>query len=203
MTAVFNSPNFGDASSIEGGIGLSVWNCDRSSRQAWKFSLGRHLSLNDGSNEPLCIAGENSDVSSSAYLVNCTYTYTTGAGVYSFIGNHLVAENGLCLTTSIISMADMPAGGAPVMLAPCQGLLHQSWDYDADTHEIRSWVDQRCITAGWPFVQSVAARTPTGKTVVVVVNEADEEVALSIRDTDDHVVVSVDIPERSIQTYIY
>ena len=202
VTAMFNSPTFGGESGMEGGIGLTMWNCDRSSRQAWKLTSQGHLILNDGSESPLCLAGDNSAiVGSAAYVVDCSYT--EGLGVFTIEDKHVVAENGLCLTASITYSADMPAGGAPVTLSPCQTLIHQSWDLDSDTYEIRSQVDSRCVTAGWPFVSSVAAVTPSGETVVVVVNEAKEDVKISLMNEQNKQILKVDIKERSIQTLVY
>ena len=55
----------------------------------------------------------------------------------------------------------------------------------------------------WPFVSSVAAVTPSGETVVVVVNEAKEDVKISLMNEQNKQILKVDIKERSIQTLVY
>ncbi len=60
-----------------------------------------------------------------------------------------------------------------------------------------------CLTAGWPFFSSVAFSTPEGETVVVVLNEADEDVPFLVIFGRSNVQFDTSIPLKSIQTYVF
>ncbi len=60
-----------------------------------------------------------------------------------------------------------------------------------------------CLTAGWPFFSSVAFSTPEGETVVVVLNEADEDIPFLVMLERSNVQFDTSIPLKSIQTYVF
>ena len=78
----------------------------------------------------------------------------------------------------------------------------QGFHFDTSTGEVVD-VGGKCLTAGWPFVQATAFESPDGEVVVVLLNEADESIAVEIY-VGDYVkdsLVAV-APGHSVQTYI-
>ncbi len=69
--------------------------------------------------------------------------------------------------------------------------------------ELRHLYYGHCLTAGWPFFSSVAFSTPEGETVVVVLNEAQEDVPFLVLLKNGHMQFNTSIPVSSIQTYVF
>ena len=78
----------------------------------------------------------------------------------------------------------------------------QRFAFDAVSGEITN-MDGKCLTAGWPFVQATAFETPDGEVVVVLLNEAAEDIAVELDVLDDANKEIVAIaPAHSVQTHI-
>ncbi len=69
--------------------------------------------------------------------------------------------------------------------------------------ELRHLSNGHCLTAGWPFFSSVAFSTPEEETVVVVLNEAQEDVPFLVMLESGHMQFNTLIPVSSIQTYVF
>ena len=77
------------------------------------------------------------------------------------------------------------ATGALLELLPCQREeILQQWEIDTDNGEVTAAVNGLCVTAGWPYLSSIAFTTPyDARTVVVVMNEAPTDTYVDIVDS--------------------
>ncbi len=72
--------------------------------------------------------------------------------------------------------------------------------------ELRHPSTGHCLTAGWPFFSSIAFSTPEGQTVVVALNEAQEDIPFLVKlQSGGHHIHQFDtvIPMSSIKTYVF
>lgn len=125
-------------------------------------------------------------------------------------------ESGLC-----VSIADgVREEGALLQLEKCVVQIsqmsragaedqHQLFDVNKYTGEIQSRSVQGsihgglCLTAGWPFLTTVAFKAE-GNTVVVVMNEAAVPTSILLADTNKHIKpFGFAIDARAIQTIVY
>jgi O-glycosyl hydrolase len=58
------------------------------------------------------------------------------------------------------------------------------------------------MTAAYPFVQSVAFKTPTQETILVVLNENTEAASFTIKEEKGR-FYHTSIPANAIQTYVW
>jgi hypothetical protein len=105
-----------------------------------------------------------------------------------------------CVTVAEGSLAS----GGLLELAPCKELdLLQQWAFDAETGELTSPATGLCMTAGWPYLSSIAFVTPdTKKTVLVLMNEAPADTYVDISDSVRGKMRTA-ITAHSIETVIY
>lgn len=208
------------------GIELTVWPCEGSTRQQFKWNdVNRHIEVfgHDWLGKPTqsCV-GRKVDVELMGLrLGDCR----TSAGEFEFIPvggrgskifNIVLLNNpktkGQCLAIDELKNdggANGPSGGAQVVLGNCD---HDSakWITDRETGEAlstyfkdRNGDSEVCMTTGWPFLQMGAFLTPGGgapKTVVLL-NEARDSANYALQDGDT-VLLTGTIPPRSIQTLL-
>jgi len=204
---------------------VTLYNCEASSRQNWKFGPNGKLALMDTMSWdlPLCVGGPKSFGDAALQMTNCFFgggghPYTWGGaqfeiddqdriklvnGTYWSTPTLPVDENtDYCLTILDGSIED----AAALTLQECeQGdspPLHQRWTVqDAENGgTLSSKLNGKCITSGWAFFQGAAFVNPDGTKVVVVLNEAGEDVPFTVADGPSR--LGTTIPARSIQTYV-
>ena len=168
----------------------------------------------EGETKPveLCMGRQHDPIVGSISLVDCAAKEWIGQWGVHPDGGMLVSTHtaslGLCLAVPHAYATIMPHGGAALTLADCGSSFdHTFFYYNANANTVTAGADygRRCVTAGWAFVQSMAAVTPSGDTVVVVLNEAEEDVDLKVRTgaNQGSRTLAAKLPARSIQTYVY
>jgi glucosylceramidase len=212
------------------GIELTVWPCEGSTRQQFKWDIDprKHIVVfgHDWLGNPTtsCFASENDKDFLGVRLTACEGT-KNDAGAFSLrplMGDELDRytiklvnhrnDADLCLVIKELHNgggAYGPRGGAQVTLGNCN---HESakWILNRETGEVSSEYfsegDSKktvCITTGWPFLQMGAFLTPNGEVpkTVVILNEANSPANFALKDSDN-VVLTASIPPRSIQTVL-
>lgn len=202
---------------IQPNIELALFECERSVRQMWYINPSTHsLQLvvqskisDDIDPIKLCVAQGDGN-RKYLRLMECGITESYNAKV-DFVRVSLNAQGqlvdlntNLCLTIS----GSLSVPGALIELASCSsGATEQQQFYvNSSTGEIIARGDSTassCITAGWPFLNSVAFNTPDAKTVVVVMNEASASSVIALSDRARTGTLTFAIPPRSIQTLLY
>ncbi len=102
--------------------------------------------------------------------------------------------------------ASSKKGGALVELLSCgeTNVEDTRWVIGDDSMgALKHSSTEYCLTAGWPFFSSVAFCTPEGETVIVVLNEADEDVPFRVVSEPLNMQFETSIPLKSIQTYVF
>lgn len=103
-------------------------------------------------------------------------------------------------------------GGGLLVLSPCKdpsspSYVDQQWNYNEATGEVTTKAHDLCLTAGWPFLTGIAFKSMSGenmgKTVVVLMNEADVSTSIVLHDIVLNKDVRFGISDRAIQTFIY
>ena len=176
----------------------------------------------NSSSTSLCVSSASQDVAGGAAQVIDCAAGQDWVGLFAFEHGRLVLKGSLndksipehspkCLGISPSYGPLMGQGGGPVFLQDCiatdsgEDKSHQLWNANFDTNSFKSLASfvptDQCLTAGWPFVQSVVGVTPSGDSAVVVFNEAAVEVDVSISFEDGQIVYG-HIPAESIQTYV-
>jgi len=187
---------FGNAGSSGAIAGLEAtgWICESSSRQTWTLSATKKLVVSDSNNE-ICLGSENDSSFGGLLLVHCR---SLNVGRWEFDGQNikLASNNDQCL--QLWKMEN----GAQAGVGSCDSSNQlQMWDI-TDSGKVQIFQSNLCLTAGWPFFQSVSFETPSNEVVTVVLNESDEEgVVFMVTDNDDTMLSFV--PPASIQTYIF
>ena len=224
VTPDFNGvPNAGGASKVVSGTPLAMWPCDGSVRQRFLLMDDGVLKLlsDTSSNENLCVSLASQDVAgSTAQVIDCVGG-REWVGKFAFDQGRLILQGGIdksaspvreqCLGISLEYGPLMLQGGGPIYLQDCIDIAsgsdysHQLWTADTDNNSFRAtkatMPQEQCLTAGWPFVQAVVGITPDGDSAVVVFNEAEVEVEISMAFEDGQTVYG-SVPAESIQTYL-
>jgi glucosylceramidase len=205
------------------GIELTVWPCEGSTRQQFKWDdISRHILVygHDWLGNPTvsCVGNKIDADFKGLRLTNCD----EDAGKFGFrdLGNstfNVILESGLrakgdrCLVIEKLRNlggANGPLGGAQVNIGYCTERSAE-WIIDPITGEAASLYfkdetsDNRvCMTTGWPFLQVGAFLTPQGESAktIVLLNEARQSANYAIQD-EHEVLVTGMIPPRSIQTF--
>lgn len=95
------------------------------------------------------------------------------------------------------------ASGALLELANCEeGDISQHWNFDAKTGELRAAANNMCVTAGWPYLSSVAFTTPETRTVLVLMNEAPTDIYVDVLDSELGTMRTA-ITAHSMETILY
>jgi glucosylceramidase len=212
------------------GIELTVWPCEGSTRQQFKWDIDHRKNIvvfgHDWLGNPTtsCVARSEDKDFLGVRLTACEGR-ENDAGAYHvlpLVGDELDRytiklvnhrkDKDLCLVTRELHNgggAYGPRGGAQVTLGNCN---HESakWILNRETGEASSEYfsvgdikNTVCITTGWPFLQMGAFLTPNGEApkTVVILNEANSPANFALKDSDD-VVLTASIPPRSIQTVL-
>ncbi|GKY98296.1 hypothetical protein MPSEU_000787200 [Mayamaea pseudoterrestris] len=204
------------------GIELTVWPCEGSTRQQFKWDdVTRNIKVHGhdwlGNPTASCVGGTVDSDFHGLRLVECD----DKAGKFGFrdIGNstfQVLLESGLrtskdhCLVIEHLGNDGGSygrTGGAQVSLGKCS---HPSaeWIINPVTGEASSLYfkseeaeNRVCMTTGWPFLQVGAFLTPEGDApqTVVLLNEASQSANYALQD-ENEVLVTGMIPPRSIQT---
>lgn len=199
---------------IRAGVELGAFACEQSSRQVWKFNSDRAIELRalakdseakDGYMARLCISGGDA---SRPYL----HAVICEKGQYPALKVARIASSGLWIDENSGKCLALAGGvsepGALLELAPCASSHtvkdHQQFTLDITTGEIKvqSSKGPLCLTAGWPFLTGVAFQDPKGKTVAIVMNEADASTRIILSDKDKG-VAWLGMPPKSIQTLMF
>lgn len=164
--------------------------CDNSSRQAIHVTDDHKLQI---TGTPHCI-----DLISPQWegrqveLVECQYT----AQSWTFVDKQIRMDN-MCLSLNHGSTQD----GVRVTAVDCVNDEshdeHQRWSFKDGT--MLSHASDKCVTAGYSFVQAAAFTTPANKTVVVVLNENTEDATFELQD-GEYSIETV-IPQGAIRTF--
>ena len=205
------------------GIELTLWPCEGSTRQQFKWDdVTRHIKVYGhnwlGDPTVSCVAGKVDVDFNGLRLVDCE----DEAGRYGFkdLGNstfQVILESSFrakterCLVIETLKNnggTNGPTGGAQVTLGHCSDPSAE-WIINPSTGEASSlfFKDDKaenrvCMTTGWPFLQVGAFLTPEGEApqTVVLLNEASQSANYAIQD-EHEVLVTGMIPPRSIQTF--
>lgn len=188
------------------GMELSLFHCERSSRQHWLHDAGvKKLKLasdlaNNG--KGICVSHKVDSLRNVAIVTECDNSDELAKINYKLDTSQLVdKQSGMCLT----ARDDLSWSGGSLVWAVCDTTgqaKNQRWKFDHKTGEVRPVGSDLCLTAGWPFLQGVAFLTPSGDKVAIVMNEANAMTPLVIHDKKQGYMYSV-VPPKSIQTYVY
>jgi len=216
--------NGGDSGAFLG-MDVTLYNNERSTRQIWKLTDEGKIALWDtlAWEYPQCIGGPTSFNQEALKLTNCFFG---GGGHPENWGGAKFMLDGmdrfLLLSGSIWQaegydpsqeyclgiMDGSENDAAALTLSPCANLdkdgsppLFQRWTVDPQTGFISSKLNGKCMTAGWAFFQGGAFINPDGSRIVVVLNEATEDVTFNM--VDGPSVLTTSIPAKSIQTYVF
>lgn len=192
--------------SIQPAIEVGFFPCEKSSRQMWKLDdnkmkLARpSISEYTNTSMELCIGyGDSNRL--FLRLLACDEP------VVSLIRPHFTNKAQIVdLNTGLCLQVEGTANqyGGLVQLKPC-GIGKSSKGLFELTKqgEVKTVDNGYCLTAGWPFLTSTAAITPTGETAVVVMNEADISTKLLITDTNIKSSFTMQLEPRSMVTINY
>eukprot|EP01038_Epipyxis_sp_PR26KG_P015082 gene15082-20294_t len=206
---------------VQGGLEVGLFACEKSTRQLWTINNNVHnntielasLAVNEEAPLPengirwlaqLCIGNGDSN-RNPLRLVDCGGSGTPLSFQMNQIGQIIDQESSLCVTIK----DDVREPGALLELAPCVSSvlideLESQVFHLTDNGEIVSNVLGMCVTAGWPFLNSMAVITESKQTVVVIMNEASVSSPIVLQDTSKKgKELSFAIEARAIQTLIY
>jgi hypothetical protein len=202
-------------------VELGVFPCEQSARQVWHLHpTTRTLTLSHPSNVDWM---EDSSSSSSAMEL-CAAHGDSNRNFFRLADCNdnkkrllklqfqkdskqaVDLDSGLCLSLA----GEVRESGALLELTPCipqqlndRPFAHQQFMLDDITGEIRSLSnDNLCVTAGWNYLNSVAFEED-GKSIVVLMNEAPVGTAVTLQDDRRAAAVAVQVPARSILTFMY
>lgn len=196
---------------IQANVELGMFPCEHSARQIWQQDpLERIISLTNPAYEGggnLCIA--HGDENRNYFRVAACDDESRRLLKLHWQADSLQAidlDSGLCLSLA----ADIYDAGALLELTPC---IHNEEDPRSRsqrfilreaTGEIMATANGLCLTAGWPFLNSVAFITPDKKyTVAIVMNEAPVSTSIAVHDARRGASLAVPVPRRSILTFRY
>lgn len=201
------------------GIEVTVWPCEGSTRQQFKWNQETQLQVfgHDWLGIPTnsCVTKEINLDFQGLMLGACDITLEE-AGEFALepfnrsTGTvRMLLKNGkrrMCLVVAELKNQGGALGlrgGSQVALGGCNSSAAE-WKVDAGTGEILSSYlgDDVCMTTGWPFLQMGAfdtPATPDADNVIVILNEANEAANYLLRDMDE-VILTGSIPAHSIQT---
>jgi glucosylceramidase len=171
--------------------------CDGSARQAIRVTEDSKLQV-IGTNFCIDLLRPQS-IDRQVVLVDCRYTSQT----WTFV-NDSIRMDDHCLQLYNGS----PLDGARVTVGQCHD---NEKDLTVNT-DFRKWkfhngqmqslaAPDKCVTAGYAFVQSASFITPANKKVVVVLNENTEDAAFELQYEDQTVVTTV--PRGAIRTFTW
>lgn len=205
------------------GIELRLFACEKSSRQSWSINSVNHtvaltntaVVVNEGhadSSVNLCI-GRPFKNKVNLKLSVCDSAISGVLQLHHTSSDQLKdIKTGLC-----VEVADgIREPGALLHLARCisnsdkssseSSFLHQRFTISSNG-EIKSKVEDMCVTAGWPFLTGVAFKHLKegilDETVVVLMNEASVETEYLLYDKYINKELRLGINARSIQTIVY
>ena len=196
---------------VQPGFVASLWHCEGSSRQQWTLTPQGQIRLVDAlagesrdpnvdsESEPLCLSETVGD-QGGLTLVACS---SVNASLWVEVDDTPVGlelSNPRLKGKCLVVADDAEFDGAQLRVGAC-GTPLAKWQLNG-AGELRTALDGRCVTAGWPFFQATAFRTPADETVVVVLNEGDDDVAFTI-DEGFGQQLSTSIAAHAIQTYIF
>jgi hypothetical protein len=162
----------------------------------------------------LCVAGSTRLPRTALRLADCTDTRAVFLHVAQNAWGQLVDAN----TTQCLSfIGDVREPGALLELAPCTAgpaaADHQLFAVDVVTGQITApKVDRNlCLTAGWPFFNTVAFAHPGAatlstappKTSLIVMNEASVPTTVAIWDKATEKYLGINIKQRAIQSIVF
>lgn len=203
-----------------GGIEVTAWPCEGSTRQQFFLNKDKQLSVSGhdwlGHPTTSCLAATPDESFLGLTLTTCDDTAATFEILPTETGDMVIfrqyntpaARTDTCLVLQRLKNgggAYGPKGGAQVTLGPCNSTA-ALWSYSPESGEaISKELDEGevCMTTGWPFLQIGAFTTPNGESdkTVVLLNEARDAANYVLYDGDD-VLLSGSIPPRSIQTIL-
>lgn len=197
---------------IQPGVEVGIFPCEASARQIWRFNpLYQTIELLNRANSTwlskskevvMCIAHGDSN-RNYFRLVDCNDNHQHLLKVqFQRDAKRVVdLDSGLCLSLA----AQIFQPGALAELTPCTNPVanYQRFDYLANTGEIVSEANGFCLTAGWPYLNSIAFSGPTDESVAVVMNEAPVGTTLAIHDAKQDSSLGLWIPAHSIATLVY
>jgi hypothetical protein len=195
---------------------IGAYACEKSTRQTWYinnegFVQLRKLAIDteatDGYMAPLCVAEGDTD-RPYLHIAICDaykkFKVDAPLQLVSMSSGALVDKNtGKCVQLA----ADVREPGALLNLGICRskpdGTAVDEQTFELlGTGEIKSKVQDMCLTAGWPMLSGAAFKDPTGQIVSVIMNEASIDSSITISDKskgDLHIGINA----RAIQTVIY
>ena len=206
------------------GIELTVWPCEGSTRQQFKWNVeNRQIQVYGhdwlGSPTKSCIGRIVDKDLLGLQLTSCN----SQAGAFDMTPIdedqfNIVLRNHPKGTQKCVVIQELQngggayggRGGAQVALGSCSGASAR-WNLDEETGEASSvyfttdgsGANEVCLTTGWPFLQMGAFLTPNGEAskTVVILNEASDAANYALQD-ETNVVLTGSIPPRSIQTVL-
>lgn len=202
------------------GVEVTLWPCEGSTRQEWKFDsnqlkvfghdwlgnpttscLSKHV---DPSFQGLTLNDCNATLGDPGY-----FEMESVKGDADFVKFTSAGQQSCLLVKPLENKGGAygERGGAQVEIGDCS---HDSakWKFSSATGEVSSEYFESgevCLTTGWPFLQVGAFRAPETSEkshTVVILNEAGESANFELKD-GDKVVVTASIPPHSIQTILY
>lgn len=212
------------------GIEITMWPCEGSTRQLWKFNkLGQLQVFGEdwlGNPTTSCTSTKTDQYFGGLTLVNCD----SDGGFYKMhrinsnyvqviLQNSLADPSLSCLTINELANnggALGPLGGAQVVVGNCNHKSASLWRFSESTGELMSdyfteilppTAEEVCMTTGWPFLQigAFAPGDKDGDHTIVVLNEADRGANIDVNVVlvnGEKMHVQSSIPAHGIQTLL-
>lgn len=170
----------------------ALHSCDNSSRQAIHVTDDNKLQV---TGTPYCLDLVRPQwIGRQVELVECQYTSQT----WTFKDSQIRMDNH-CLMLNHGSSKD----GARVTVHECrdtEDAVYEHWHFK-NGHMHSAMTSDKCVTAGYSFVQSVGFVTPDDKKVLVVLNENTEDADFELQFGDESVETT--IPQGAIRTFTW
>jgi glucosylceramidase len=198
---------------IQSGIELSIFACEGSSRQIWTIHAhtGKlQVASSTATDMPLCVSrgdGNRPFLRLSLCVASNDSTVDNDLRVTLTAKGQLVDSiTGKCV---LISTERASLTEALLILADCWIADHNDAFSLTVNGEIvvmnteQSDAIHYCLTAGWPFFNSISFKTPFNQTVTVLTNEASVPMKYVLHDRQHQQDLAMVIDARAIQTIIY